>query len=414
MEEYLMELILVSADPELRLMCREVLSELAENCSLTVVEHPGVPPVGDLYIWDFQPGYAVPEHVAGQPSWKQFFLVDRKDLALFRRQRWSSEPTVLLKPVTRVTLSAFLGQALAACAGERLSQSPAAMRESCDELLQCLIQTNLRLQEYDQERTNFLARAVHDFRAPLTAINGYCGLLIAEPLGALNEDQKEVLKRMQHSAKRLSRMASAMFQLSIRGQVKASRPNLEPGDLQECMDQAMHELASSIDEKRIEVSVDLSAPPVPLLFDKTQMEQVLLNLLDNACKFTSKSGSIDIKGYPFFWDRRSPQTHLHNVTERRVRGSRVPNSFRLDIRDSGPGIPAEHLDSIFEQYTRYAGTQDRTGGGLGLAICKMVLNGHHGRVWAESADGGAKFSLVIPYNAHEVREDNHKVQYAVV
>ena len=408
-----MELILVSADPELRLMCREVLSELAESCNLIVVEPSGVPPVGDLYIWDFQAGNEIPDHISGQPTWKHLFLVHRKDLGLFRQHDWSGEPAVLLQPITPVTLSAFLGQALAACAGER-SSSVASMRASCDELLQCLIQTNLRLQEYDQERTNFLARAVHDFRAPLTAINGYCGLLIAEPLGSLNEDQKEVLKRMQHSAKRLSRMASAMFQLSIRGQVKAPHPNLEPGDLQECIDQAMHEMALSIEEKRIEVSVDLSSPPVPLLFDKSQMEQVLLNLLDNACKFTAKRGAIEIKGYPFFWDRRSLQARMHNATERRVRGSWVPNSFRLDIRDSGPGIPAEHLDSIFEQYTRYSGTQDRTGGGLGLAICKMLLSGHHGRVWAESDESGAKFSLVIPFCSTESREESQKVQYTVV
>jgi len=266
-----MELILVSANPELRLMCREVLSELAENCSLIVVEPNGVPPAGDVYVWDFQPRHEIPDHIIGQPTWKHLFLVHGKDLSLFRQLDWSPEPAVLLQPITPVTLSAFLGQALAACAGAP-SSPVATIRANCDELLQCLIQTNLRLQEYDQERTNFLARAVHDFRAPLTAINGYCGLLIAEPLGSLNEDQKEVLKRMQHSAKRLSRMASAMFQLSIRGQAKAAHPNLESGDLQECIDQAMHEMALSIEEKRIDVSVDLTSPPVPLLFDKSQME----------------------------------------------------------------------------------------------------------------------------------------------
>ncbi len=287
-----MQLILVSTNPELRMMCCEALSELSTSCNLIVVDHEDVPPVGDLYIWDFQSGHPIPDHITGQPAWKQFFLVDRKDLSLFRKQDWSAEPGILLKPITPVRLSAFLGQALSACADEHSSVS--AMRESCDELLQCLIQTNLKLQEYDQERTNFLARAVHDFRAPLTALTGYCGLLLAEPLGTLNEDQREVLKRMQHSAQRLSRMASAMFQLSIRGQVKGARPNLEPGDLQECMDQAMHELAPSIEEKHIEVSVDLTSPPVPLLIDKSQMEQVLLNLLDNASQIHPPRGALSI------------------------------------------------------------------------------------------------------------------------
>jgi signal transduction histidine kinase len=405
------ELILVSADPDLRLMCCEVLGQLAEDCNVTLADINGVPPAGDVYIWDFQPGYAIPDHIAGQPAWKHLFLVERKDLGLLRQHGWCPELAVLLKPITRVTLAAFLGQALAACAGEL---SPAAtVRASSDELLQCLIQTNLRLQDYDQERTNFLARAAHDFRAPLTAINGYCGLLIAEPLGSLNEDQKEVLRRMQRSAKRLSRMTSAMFQLSVRGQVQPSHPNFEPGDRRDCIDQAIHEIAPSMENKRIEISVDLSSPRGPLLLDQSQMEEVLLNLLDNACKFTPKGGSIEIKGYSYFWDRRNLRARMARAMERRFRSSPAPNSFRLDIRDSGPGIPEEHLDSIFEQYTRYSETQDRTGGGLGLAICKMLMDRHYGRVWAESSESGATFSLVVPFFSAEAGEENERVQYAV-
>jgi signal transduction histidine kinase len=406
------ELILASADPELRVMCREVLGELAEKCNLVLADTTGEPPVGDVYIWDFQPEHAIPDRIPGQHTWKNLFVVHPKDLGVLRQHGWSTDLAVLLKPVTRVTLSAFLGQALAAHASEQFSAA-ATMRESCDELLQCLIQTNLRLQDYDRERTNFLARAVHDFRAPLTAINGYCGLLIAEPLGALNADQKEVLRRMQQSARRLSRMTSAMFQLSVRGQVKAAQPNLEPGDLQDCIDQAMHEMAPFLEKKRIEVSVDLSSPPGPLLFDKGQMEEVLLNLLDNACKFTPDGGSIEIKGYSFFWDRRNLQALTPRTAERRFQSSGTPNSFRLDIRDSGPGIPADHLDSIFEQYTRYSDTQDRTGGGLGLAICKMLMHGQHGRIWAESRESGATFSLVVPFSSVVTGEEIQTVQYAV-
>src|SRR5581483_4755159 len=100
-----------------------------------------------------------------------------------------------------------------------------------------LLRTILRLQEYDRERTNFLARAVHDFRAPLTALSGYCGLLLDGPLGAL-ETQREVLQRMQNSIQRLSRMASAMLLLSAAAHVKA-RPNLMRGDLAGRLDQSL-------------------------------------------------------------------------------------------------------------------------------------------------------------------------------
>jgi signal transduction histidine kinase len=214
---------------------------------------------------------------------------------------------------------------------------------------------------------------------------------------------------MQHSAKRLSRMASAMFQLSIGDQVRI-QPHLERGDLQECMDQVVHEIGPSIEEKHIDLSVDLGPSPLPLLFDGSQMEQVLLNLLENACKFTPKAGFIEVTGYSFFWDRRATCVRT-NAIDHRVQNSRKPNAFRIDIRDSGPGIPVEQLDSIFEQYTRYSGTQDRTGGGLGLAICKMLVSRHHGRVWAETSESGATFSLVIPFCAAESKDEADVLKY---
>ena len=168
------------------------------------------------------PGLVLPDAVTLHAS-RHLFLVQRQDLAHFRAQTGATDTHVLLKPASRATLTAFLG---AAAQADRPSAS-SALRADRDEILQCLIQANLKLQEYDQDRTNFLARAVHDFRAPLTAISGYCGLLLGEPLGPLREEQKEVLRRMHRSTQRLSRMASAMFQLSVGRQVKR-RPDM-PG-----------------------------------------------------------------------------------------------------------------------------------------------------------------------------------------
>ena len=184
---------------------------------------------------------------------KHLFLVNRKDLASFR-SRASVDAHILLKPVTRATLAAFLG--LAVSAHDDRTSIAKSLRADRDEILQCLIQTNLKLQEYDQDRTTFLARAVHDFRAPLTAISGYCGLLLGEPLGPLTENQREVLRRMQHSTKRLSRMAAAMFQLSVGRHVKR-RLDLQRGDIRECLDQALHEITPFADDKAIAITTDL-------------------------------------------------------------------------------------------------------------------------------------------------------------
>ncbi len=252
--------------------------------------------------------FLIPEQINWAPA-KHLFLVHREDLAGFGARTETQETNILLKPFTRVTLAAFLGMGVSA-------PSACSLRADRDVMLQCLIQTNLRLQEYDQDRTNFLARAVHDFRAPLTALSGYCGLLLAEPLGPLSESQKEVLRRMQHSTRRLSRMASAMFQLSVGRQVK-QRPGLQKGDIRACLDQAMHEIGPFADEKRIAVTAHMEPCEEPLYIDAEQIEQVLINILDNACKFTPKAGS----------DRDSWLPLLLGAADRSLRGGIIGRPF---------------------------------------------------------------------------------------
>jgi signal transduction histidine kinase len=408
-----MDVCLISQSTELYKLCSEVLEELyggnirfhADTCCQSR---------SDIYIWDFHPNLVFPDDLDWRQKQKHFFLLQRRQLAAFRQKAPAPDVNILLKPVTRATLKAFLANspetAFARAAGPQLN----SIRADRDEMLQCLIQTNLKLQEYDQERTNFLARAVHDFRAPLTALCGYCGLLLGEQLGPLTEDQKEVLQRMHYSAKRLSRMASAMFQLSI-GQYVESKPNFQKGDVRECIDQAIHELMPFADEKRIAFSLDLCSVEEPLFFERSQLEQVLINILDNACKFTPKQGLVEIHGYPFFWERRRQTTGGPRKHDRRLSDAHAPNSFRVDIRDSGPGIAAEHLHRIFEEYTSYSGGQDRSGGGLGLAICKLILSRHRGRIWAESSSEGAVFSFVLPFRLTDspVGDDSNGLEKAL-
>ena len=229
---------------------------------------------------------------------------------------------------------------LAVAAHQERMSTARSLRADRDEILQCLIQANLRLQEYDQDRTTFLARAVHDFRAPLTALSGYCGLLLAEPLGPLTENQREVLRRMQHSTKRLCRMAAAMFQLSVGRHVKR-RPELQRGDIRECLEQALHEIAPFADDKAIAITADLAPSHHPLFFEAGQIEQVLINILDNACKFTPRGGAIELRGYPYFWERRKPSASMPPAAERRRRTVlQSRTAYRIDIRDSGTAIPA--------------------------------------------------------------------------
>lgn len=390
-----MKLALVSENSELVKLCRELLGELPDKgWEITTASEPqGLPHDSDVYLWDFHSGLELP---ALDPTLCQnhCFLVSGCDLAEFREKYQADFANILLKPVTPVVLRAFLAQVIDSPAD--MNSGTKALRAERDELLRCLFEANLRLQEYDHERTNFLARAVHDFRTPLTAVTGYCSLLLSGNAGPLNARQMEIVRRMEHSSKRLGRMANAMFQLSINRRLVEQPLNLQRADIQAIVDQALHEVWPLCEEKGISViSAGMLPPPVPLYMEASQIEQVMLNLLDNACKFTPKFGCIEIEGYPYFWDRRLGVKTEHGV-DRRKRSHHAPNAYRVDIRDSGPGVAPEYIDKIFEEFTSFSGPHDRSGGGLGLAICRLILHRHHGRIWAESGSEGTRFSFVLP------------------
>jgi len=391
-----MKVTVVSRDRELYRLCCDILGEVTkQNWTISVVEPEQASYDADLYLWHFTA--PIP---AGLPkdSATHLFLVSRKDLPRFRAESEILNSNILLKPVTRATLTAFLG--LAVAAHEHRLSATTHLRAERDEILQCLMQTNLKLQEYDQDRTAFLARALHDFRAPLTALSGYCGLLLSEPLGPLNSDQREVLKRMLNSVQRLSQMSAAMFQLSVGRQIKR-RPDLQPADVHSCLDQALHEIGPFVEDKAIAITADFAPHSRPLYFEAGQIEQVLINILHNSCKFTPKYGSIQLKGAPAFWERR--MGHSPTSVERRRKSMSVANVYRIDICNSGPLIPAEHLTRIFEEYTSYAGGRDRSGGGLGLAICRMIISEHDGHIWAENTAEGPMISFVIPLRMGAIR-----------
>jgi signal transduction histidine kinase len=387
-----MDCALVTSDTSLAKLCRDVLAAVAgRNWTLSTSDPADSVSPADFYLWDFDPDYS--PRPAPNMAARHLYLVDPEALHSFRHVVGNTEANILLKPVTRPILAAYL--ALAVNSHEECVSSTHSLRADRDEMLQCLIQANLRLQEYDQERTNFLVRAIHDFRASLTALSGYCGLLLSEALGELTSDQSETIRRMQHSTNRLSRMANGMFELGVSRRVQRS-PDFRRADFLDCLEQANHEIAPFARDKNITIETDVAPTPSNLYFDTCQIEQVLINLLDNACKFTPRGGSIEIKGYPHFMDRRDSRQVTPTLVERRSRFSNEPNAFRIDIRDSGSRIQPDQLQQIFEEYTSSGGKQDRSGGGLGLAICRFIVEQHGGRIWAENTEAGPLFSFTLP------------------
>jgi len=152
------------------------------------------------------------------------------------------------------------------------------------------------------------------------------------------------------------------------------------------LQQALHETALAAKEKQITITVEVESCGGLVRFECSQLDQVFLNLLDNAIRFTPRHGAIVTRGYPDFWERRLRPRPPGLAGERRVATCREPNCYRFDIEDTGCGVPTDHLTKIFEEYASYSNGQDRAGGGLGLAISKRIVERHGGRIWARSND----------------------------
>jgi signal transduction histidine kinase len=182
-------------------------------------------------------------------------------------------------------------------------------------------------------------------------------------------------------------MSGAMFELTSRHNTDR-RPNLIRSNIDNCVQNAADQIMPMAQEKGVSVSVDLDPPDTQLYMDPAAIEQVLVNLLENSCKFTRRNGAIEITGRLASWERMA---HEASPSSKEA----FP-AYKIEVQDNGMGILPEHLDSVFEEYTSYSGARDRSGGGLGLAICKMLIREHQGTIWAQSDRQGTKISFVLP------------------
>jgi signal transduction histidine kinase len=219
---------------------------------------------------------------------------------------------------------------------------------------------------------------------PLMSIQGYCGLLLASQVGCLEPEQARILEKMQRSVTRLCGLVDATMDLGTGSQVN-NKLKLERASIDACVQQAVYEVRPFVERKQIRLDVEVEAPNGVLLFDAGKLEQVLVNLLDNACKFTPKGGAIVIRGI--------------TITDHELGNGGLPEGtagYCISVSDNGRGIDPDHIEQIFDEHTSFGDAMDRSGSGLGLAICRMIVEAHHGRIWAESGTQGSSLSFVLP------------------
>ena len=262
---------------------------------------------------------------------------------------------------------------------------------SGDELLQQYSQLRERL----QRTTNALASAAHDLKTPLAILNGYVELLESEKLGSLNERQKEVLRDMSSSGRRLQQFIQDFLSYSVleTGEMKM---HFETGDLNTCLSEVCRLWSRTFQERGLALYFLPNQKLTEFLFDAAKVQRVISNLLDNASKFTPSGGTVWLHAEPYMWDRRTVD-QPGVLTERRRQASVIPNSVKISVADTGPGIPAEYHIEVFDDFFRLPSTERQSGMGLGLAIARRLMGSMGGKIWVESEPGaGSKFSFIVP------------------
>jgi signal transduction histidine kinase len=272
----------------------------------------------------------------------------------------------------------------------RVPAAPAAESASAQEL-----QDYSQLRERYLRTTNALASAAHDLKTPLAILNGYVELLQSEKLGGLNERQREVLRDMRSNGERLARYIQDFLSFSVleTGQL---RMRFESGNINTCLSEVCRLWSPRFQERGLAMYFLANEKVHEFAFDAPKVERIVSNLLENASKFTPAGGTVWLHAEPYAWERRAVSKPAVSQ-ERRRRPLSQPNSVKISVSDTGPGIPPEYHLEIFDDFFRVSNNDKSEGMGLGLAIARRLVHAMGGKIWVESDPGtGCRFSFIIP------------------
>ncbi|MGA8152631.1 MAG: HAMP domain-containing sensor histidine kinase [Terriglobales bacterium] len=260
-----------------------------------------------------------------------------------------------------------------------------------------LLQQYNQLREQFQRTTNALASAAHDLRTPLAILNGYVELLQSEKLGSLNERQREVLRDMNSSGRRLQQFIQDFLSYSV---LETGEPKMrfEVGDINASLSEVCRLWSHGFQERGLALYFLANDKLPEFSFDGAKVQRVVSNLLENASKFTPAGGTVWLHAEPYMWDRRN--TNQPGIlSDRRRQSSALPNSAKISVSDTGPGIPPEYHIEVFDDFFRLPQNESQAGMGLGLAIARRLVSNMGGKIWVESEPGsGCKFSFILPLN----------------
>ena len=225
------------------------------------------------------------------------------------------------------------------------------------------------LKHLDQLKNDFVNTVSHDLRSPLTSVLGYAELV--ERVGPLNEQQQEFVRRIQGSVQNITSLINELLDL---GRLEAGfDTRRESVQLESILQYSLGLFDPLVKQKKLQLHYEIADGLPTLRVNPIRIRQMIDNLIGNAIKYTPEGGEI------------------------RVLARAEDHQIILEVTDTGPGVPREEQQRVFEKFYRASNIAGTKGSGLGLAIVKSVVDSYHGRVWVESVVGhGASFFVVLP------------------
>jgi signal transduction histidine kinase len=238
------------------------------------------------------------------------------------------------------------------------------------------LQRTLELQkakELDQLKSGFVNAVSHELRTPLTSILGYAEFLEDHVGGDLTQDQAQFVQQIQDSAGRLSRLVDDLLDFA-RIDAGTFKLKLETVDLTPKIREIVTSFLPQAASAHLELTLEVPEKPMTLRVDPQRIGQVVANLLSNALKFTPKGGHVTVRALP------------------------AEKGVRVEVEDSGEGIPSEDLPKLFQRFSQLERGVRKGGTGLGLSISKALVEAHGGQIGVISEPGrGATFWFTLPY-----------------
>ncbi len=342
---------------------QQVISKINKNPTIPITPEILVPRVGELLI---ERGVLSQEDL-------QRALDYSKRTGPDGQQRLVGQALLELKLVDRETLDQVITEQILRL-HTALQQSTLRLEQRVKERTQELQSALNKLAELNQLKSNFISNVSHELRTPLTHIRGYLDLMNDRLLGELSKEQATAIDVMLRSEARLEELIEKMIQFSLEATGQFTL-QMKPGSLCDAATLALKQAKIKAANRPIFLDIDLGTDETLVRMDHEKIQWVIMELVDNAIKFTPPGGCVSVKV------------------------EKGPDFARLYVVDSGIGISPERLSEIFEPYHQLDGSSTRRYGGigLGLALVKKIIEAHGSKVEVSSeVEQGTSITFQLP------------------